>query len=254
MAGSPKRILLLWGTGVIICLDQGANDLHMVQLMPLPPIISWFIKIQNGLPFWCRLTQVVLEKRPLNRCSSSNYSGTLKAKSPICHWTNINHWRMLHIQYIRCFQPNSNKLQQMHSCTQHGCNCFWVGWQWQTCRHTTYWYRQVQSNTWTLLWLFQFMFNSPTAFSAFTLLVGRQEGHLVWKKLRGGMLACLCVWVKVQMCIWSSWCHCHSLSFAPVNPDWFYLPDFTFLVPAHPGSVLCVFNSPTAWIHPSPLL
>jgi len=24
-------------------------------------------KIQNGLPFWCQLTQVVLEKRPLNR-------------------------------------------------------------------------------------------------------------------------------------------------------------------------------------------
>ena len=26
------------------------------------------------------------------------------------------------------------------------------------------------------------------------------------------------------------------LSLAPVNPDWFYLPGFTFLVPAHPGS------------------
>ena len=34
----------------------------------------------------------------------------------------------------------------------------------------------------------------------------------------------------------SSWCHCHSLSLAPVNPDWFYLPGFTFLVPAHPDS------------------
>jgi len=22
---------------VVICLEQGANDLHMVQLMPLPP-------------------------------------------------------------------------------------------------------------------------------------------------------------------------------------------------------------------------
>ena len=29
---------------------------------------------------------------------------------------------------------------------------------------------------------------------------------------------------------------CHSLSFAPVNPDWSYLPGFTFLVLAHPGS------------------
>jgi len=25
-------------------------------------------------------------------------------------------------------------------------------------------------------------------------------------------------------------------SLAPVNPDWFYLPGFTLLVPAHPGS------------------
>jgi len=28
----------------------------------------------------------------------------------------------------------------------------------------------------------------------------------------------------------------HSLSLAPVNPDWFYFPGFTFLVPAHPGN------------------
>ena len=26
-----------WGTGVVICLERGTNDLHMVQLMPLPP-------------------------------------------------------------------------------------------------------------------------------------------------------------------------------------------------------------------------
>jgi len=25
------------GTGVVICLERGANDLHIVQLMPLPP-------------------------------------------------------------------------------------------------------------------------------------------------------------------------------------------------------------------------
>jgi len=51
-----------WGTGMVICLVQSANDLHVVQLMPLPPIISCFIKIQNGLLFSCWLTQVVLEK------------------------------------------------------------------------------------------------------------------------------------------------------------------------------------------------
>jgi len=50
------------GTGVVICLQQGVNDLHMVQLMPLPPIISCCSQIQNDLPFWCRFTQVVLGK------------------------------------------------------------------------------------------------------------------------------------------------------------------------------------------------
>jgi len=42
------------------------------------------------------------------------------------------------------------------------------------------------------------------AFSALTLLVGRQEGHLAYKKLSGGVLALLSVWSKVQTCIWPS--------------------------------------------------
>jgi len=42
-------------------------------------------------------------------------------------------------------------------------------------------------------------------FSALTLLVGRQEGHSVCKKLSGGLLAWLSVWSKVQQtCIWPS--------------------------------------------------
>ena len=42
------------------------------------------------------------------------------------------------------------------------------------------------------------------AFSALTLLVGRQEGHLACKKLSGGVLAWLSVWNEVQTCKWSS--------------------------------------------------
>jgi len=64
------------------------------------------------------------------------------------------------------------------------------------------------------------------AFSALTLLVGRQEGHPAWKKLSGGMVAWLRVRVKVQ--IWPNWYHCHSLSLAPVNPDWLYHPVLPF--------------------------
>jgi len=50
------------------------------------------------------------------------------------------------------------------------------------------------------------------------------------------MLAWLSVWGELQISIWPSRCHCHSLSLAPVNPDWFYLPGFTILVLAHQGS------------------
>jgi len=67
-----------WGTGVVICLERGANYLHMSSWCHYHPIISCFIKIQNGLPFQCWLTQVVLEKRPLNRCSSSSSSSSSK--------------------------------------------------------------------------------------------------------------------------------------------------------------------------------
>ena len=60
-----------WGAGVVICLERGADCLHMVQLMPLHPktpssLASFKFKLL--LLFWCRLTQVVLEKRPLNGC------------------------------------------------------------------------------------------------------------------------------------------------------------------------------------------
>jgi len=61
-----------WGTGVVVCLEQGA-DLHMAQLMPLPLTVSHLAPVKSRLvlPFWYRLTQVVLEKRPLNGCCCS---------------------------------------------------------------------------------------------------------------------------------------------------------------------------------------
>jgi len=76
-----------------------------------------------------------------------------------------------------------------------------------------------------------FLFLVYSAFSALTLLVGRQEGHPVCKKLSGGVLAWLFVWSDVKICIWPSWCHCHSLSLAPIKSRLV----FTFLVPAHLG-------------------
>jgi len=53
-------------------LERGANDLHMIQLMPLPLHHLFFsLKSSKVLRFWYQLTQVVLEKRPLNGCISS---------------------------------------------------------------------------------------------------------------------------------------------------------------------------------------
>jgi len=45
---------------------------------------------------------------------------------------------------------------------------------------------------------------SAHAFSALTLLVGRQEGHPACKKVSGGVLAWLSVWSEGQTCIWPS--------------------------------------------------
>ena len=46
-----------WGAGMVICLEWGANDLHMVQLMPLPPHHlllqqnpEWFILLVPAYP------------------------------------------------------------------------------------------------------------------------------------------------------------------------------------------------------------
>jgi len=71
------------------------------------------------------------------------------------------------------------------------------------------------------------------AFSALTLLVGRQEGHPACKKLSARVLAWLFVWSDVQICIWPSCCHCHSLSLSCFSKIQI---GFTFLVPAHLGS------------------
>jgi len=39
-----------WGTGVVICLERGA-DLHIAQLMPLPLTVYCSSKIHIGLTF-----------------------------------------------------------------------------------------------------------------------------------------------------------------------------------------------------------
>jgi len=61
---------LWWNAGVVICLWQG-TDLHMAQMMPPLLNISCCSKSRLVLPFCYWLTHVVLDKGPLNECSST---------------------------------------------------------------------------------------------------------------------------------------------------------------------------------------
>ena len=56
------------GTGVVICLERGANDLYVVQIMTLPPY-HLFIEIQIGSAFLVPAYPVCVGKKPLNVCS-----------------------------------------------------------------------------------------------------------------------------------------------------------------------------------------
>ena len=75
-SGSRKSIRPVktewWDTSVVICLERDANDLHMVQLMPLPPHhlllqkkSEWFTSLVPAYP------GCLSGKRPLNGHSSS---------------------------------------------------------------------------------------------------------------------------------------------------------------------------------------
>ena len=75
------------------------------------------------------------------------------------------------------------------------------------------------------------------------------EGHPACKKLSGGVLAWLFVWSDVQICIWPSWCHCHSLSLASVK-SWLVLPFWyrlTWVVPDEGPLKGCVRVLSTWW-------
>ena len=68
--------------------------------------------------------------------------------------------------------------------------------------------------------------NVPVVEILHLLIDTRRKGHLLLLHLLSSAYTkCtdfFCV-LLVQICIWPSCCHCHSLSLTPVNPDWFYL-------------------------------
>ena len=52
---------------MVISMQQGINDLHMVQLMPMPPCHFSFRKIHSGSPLWYWVAQVVQGKIVIKR-------------------------------------------------------------------------------------------------------------------------------------------------------------------------------------------
>jgi len=70
LSGEVLAWLSVWSEVQMVCIWSSWCHCH--------PIISCSSKIQNGLLFWCRLTRVVLEKRPLNGCSSGS-------STAVCH-------------------------------------------------------------------------------------------------------------------------------------------------------------------------
>ena len=168
-----------WGAGVVICLEQGANDLHMVQLMQLPSHHFCFSKIWNGTgsPRQSQTkghkTVVIVVQRLMKGCTLNSWlsyyhkmtgKGVLINKPGICytvkhlHTTRLVHKFMYNIPL--CFlspitidqvcSVNDNAqtiiIQQQHHLPgqftqQLSLNVHTV----RTC--TAYWTRQRQSIT-----------------------------------------------------------------------------------------------------------
>jgi len=94
LSGEVLTWLSVWSEVQMICIWSSWYHCH--------PIISCCSKIQNGLPFWCRITQVVLEKRLLNGCSSSTllYFSRVLCFLPctLCLVSGLHHWKDLSCQ------------------------------------------------------------------------------------------------------------------------------------------------------------
>jgi len=106
---------------VVICLERGPNCLHMVQLMPLHSqtrsSLSTF-KSRQVLPFWYCVTQVILEKMPLNGCSSSFSCCCEYVKNQTVKWEktelNSNSASTLQRQHAKCDEQCHNTHLTFH--------------------------------------------------------------------------------------------------------------------------------------------
>ena len=102
----PVKIVW-WGVGVVICL---LSEVQIVCIWsgwchyhPTTPSSLASFKSRLVLPFWYQLTQVVLEKRPLNGCISSSSGG---GGSSSCYCSNE-----IRIS-CHCFSPVSQHIDK----------------------------------------------------------------------------------------------------------------------------------------------
>ena len=117
-----------WGVDVVTCLERGAHCLHVVQLVPLPsPSSLTSFKSRLVLPFWYRLTQVVLERRPLNRCNSSSSSSS----SICCACVFISVATLA----APCYRP-ARGCRSVETCCWSTQCCFTIGWTTDSHSHT----------------------------------------------------------------------------------------------------------------------
>ena len=107
-------------------LEQRANSLHMVQLMPLPPHYVFFSKIQNGLS-WYRLTWVVPDKGSYNSCSSSSSTFVF-----ILLWLLYYYYYNILLPFVRDYQseliPEGKTILDFTQAEM-------TGWQWHQPDH-----------------------------------------------------------------------------------------------------------------------
>ena len=187
------------------------------------PVVSCFIKIQNGLLCGaCQLTQIVLEKMPLNGCRSAME----------CLWYTA----------VKCAieerERDWNDYLDM---------CVYVFKITHSFSRSQLRYRDQEYRLIGFCWcsfgserLYISSFFSPSELKMKSaLLVGLWYiGTTTFSKMgdrpslspplphSGEVLAWLSVCSKMQIiCIWSSCCHCHPIVSRFINyPDWFNLP------------------------------
>jgi len=88
---------------VVICLEQGADYLHMVQLMPQPsqnPIVSCLIWIQTGFTFLVPAYPCCPGKRPLNGCGSSSCAVYCSHHISVKLWMIVLHRSEMHVPSV----------------------------------------------------------------------------------------------------------------------------------------------------------